>query len=91
MMLTFSAPQNKWVGLLCRVGGAIGDKWAGLLCRVGGTIGISGQGCFVEWVGPLGESGWLTLTLTLLESGLDFFGKVDGAISEGLQANFVSH
>ena len=61
MMLTFSAPQNKWVGLLCRVGGAIGGEW-------------------VANPNP-----------TLLESGLDFFGKVDGAISEGLQANFVSH
>jgi len=54
MMLTFSAPQNRWAGLLCRVGGAPLGEWAGLLCRVGGAIGISGQGCFVEWVGPLG-------------------------------------
>ena len=71
--------------------GTIGISGQGCFVEWVGPLGVSGQGCFVEWVGPLGESGWLTLTLTLLESGLDFFGKVDGAISEGLQANFVSH
>ena len=90
MMLTFSAPQNKWVGLLCRVGGAIGDKWAGLLCRVGGTIGISGQGCFVEWVGPLGESGWLTLTLPFWKVGWTSLGKWMGPFLRGYRL-ILSH
>ena len=56
MMLTFSAPQNRWAGLLCRVGGAIWGEWVGLLWK----------------------------------SGLDCFGKVGGAMSEGLQANCLA-
>ena len=49
MMLTFSAPQNRWVGLLCRVGGALGESGWLTLTLPFWKVGWTSLG---KWMGP---------------------------------------